>query len=107
MNLEKRQVFNMSSIWNTSQIVHQILIERPETRGSDELLFYAVHKKLIRPNARYRDVIYDIRTGKLPPFESIRRSRQKVQEKYPELKSPNAQHHRQRKQAEYREYARW
>jgi hypothetical protein len=42
----------------------------------------------------------------LPCFESIRRSRQKLQEKYPELNDIETAIHRADKEEEYREFVR-
>ena len=42
----------------------------------------------------------------LPPFESVRRCRQKVQAKHPELVDPSTAKHRHRLIDEYKEVAR-
>lgn len=75
----------------TSKIVLRILETEPQTRNSDSYLYLKV--------LEYYDNMYDacmrklpietflINMGKykIPNFETVRRSRQKVQRKYPDL----------------------
>lgn len=77
----------MKNIQATSAIVKQVLEESPETRNSDSLLYIKViehiNKTLIyKPLA---DVLQNRKEYGIPPFESVRRSRQKIQSCFPNL----------------------
>ena len=81
----------MNDLKNVTQIVKEILENNEATRNSDSLLYLEVLQ------------LYSFRTGKAlslisvpyflthmdelgyPPFESVRRTRQKIQATYPEL----------------------
>jgi hypothetical protein len=67
-----------------------------------------VHESII-PGASdmtLNQVLGLITRKELPCFESIRRARQKVQEKYPELTDVTTMIHRLDKEQEYREFVR-
>lgn len=70
--------------------VKDILIQYPESRDSDELLQLKVwarqYPQLRSKTYRYWDWAILFRDKKLASAESIRRSRQKLQEKHPELR---------------------
>jgi hypothetical protein len=94
---------------NTKALVKSILETIPETRSSDTLLYYEVCKVkneyiLDEP---FGGVLRIFSKLGLPPFESVRRSRQKVQEEHPELAaSAEVQVFRAENEEEYREFAR-
>lgn len=77
----------MKAIKRTSDLVKEILEQVPDTRNSDMLLYYMVcYKKNITTLGQpFGYVIMNLKSLKLPPFESVRRSRQKIQSIYPEL----------------------
>ena len=77
----------MKNIQATAAIVKQVLEESPETRNSDSLLYIKViehiNKTLIyKPLA---DVLQNRKAYGIPPFETVRRSRQKIQACCPAL----------------------
>lgn len=83
----------MQKILNTAKMVKLALTVCPETRNSDSFLYL----KIIEQVAIDKDM--DIRTIPLPhflenfqrwgfpPFETVRRTRQKLQAEFPELAS--------------------
>ena len=103
----------MSKLNNLTALVRIILESKPQTRNSDGLLWLEV----LEHQASEKGV--DLRmfsvTSFLPrigelgfsPFESVRRTRQKLQATYPHLAAAEAvQAFRAEQEAEYREYAR-
>lgn len=86
--------------------VKELLEEYPMARNDDRFLMTAVYVKKygVNPYSPFKDVMkrYD-----LPPFESIRRTRQKVQADNPELRADfKVEEIRMELQREYIEYAR-
>ena len=77
----------MKHIQKTSKIVEQLLQDHPETRNSDDFLYLKVCEKInvISLALPFHEVLLCRKKYKLPPFESVRRTRQKLQKKYPEL----------------------
>ena len=77
----------MKNIKITSDLVKEILEEVPETRNSDMHLYYMVCFKTNTTTLGmpFGQVIMNLKSLKLPPFESVRRSRQKIQSAFPEL----------------------
>ena len=79
----------MKNIRRTSDIVKDILENVPEARNSDDLLYINVCKK-VSPmvcNQPFQTVMLMRDELSSPPFESVRRSRQKLQASYPELRA--------------------
>lgn len=103
----------MKRIKDVTELVIASLKAHPQARNSDNYLYYIICKdrlekqglnieRLSLANALLQREAYD-----LPPFESVRRARQKVQVKYPELAAvPEVEEARGWLEAEYREYAR-
>lgn len=75
----------MSRLKNLSKKVEEILRDYPLAREDDRYLITAVYIRGygVRPNAGFKEVMKDYT---LPPFESIRRARQKIQETNPALR---------------------
>lgn len=99
----------MSELKRTSEIVYKLLKENTLARKDDNYLIKKVHEEII-PGASdmtLNQVLGLITQKRLPGFETIRRSRQKIQEKYPELNDVKTMIHRCDKEKEYREFARW
>ena len=72
-------------LYKLSEIVRSELESRPETRSSDRMLIYSVYRDHYGVNNdKWSNVILN---KDLPSFESIRRCRQKLQAKHPELKA--------------------
>lgn len=77
----------MKKIRRTSDIVKDILENIPDTRNSDDKLYFQVCKR-INPDALNKPfymVVLHRKEHSFPPFESVRRARQKLQASYPEL----------------------
>lgn len=77
----------MKNIKRTSDIVKEILTNVPESRDDDDLLYINVCKKVspMACNQPFQTVLLMRKTLNIPPFESVRRTRQKLQASYPEL----------------------
>lgn len=99
----------MNELKRTSEIVYKLLKENALTRKDDNYLIKKVHEEII-PGASdmtLNQVLSLITLKRLPGFETIRRARQKMQEKHPELNDIKTMIHRLDKEEEYREFARW
>lgn len=71
----------------TKELVKYILTRDPRTRNSDDLLYLRVceikgGEVVKRP---FWDVLLNRKNYGIPPFETVRRNRQKLQRAYPEL----------------------
>lgn len=92
-----------------STVVRDVLESNPETRDSDDKLYYQVCK-LICPDISvipFGKVLMNRKHYGLPAFESVRRTRQKLQHDYPELRACNQiDVERKIREEEFREYAR-
>lgn len=99
----------MSKLNTTKALVKSILTSKEDTRNSDMLLYLEVAKQ-INPqvlNNTFGSVLLWLDKYSLPPFESVRRARQKLQAKYPELAAcETVQEYRAENEAEYRDFAR-
>lgn len=94
----------MSRLKTLAKQVQQILEEYPIARSDDRFLVTAVYSKYIDVDMPFRQVMKDYT---LPPFESIRRSRQKIQETRPDLRAnADIEQIRMDLQEEYIEFAR-
>lgn len=100
-------------LYTTANLVKTILQEEPQTRSSDNLLYLKVIERIAserKLDIKNLSVYYFLRYMRIygfPPFESVRRARQKIQAQHPEL-SANAKVQEQREinEVEYREFAR-
>lgn len=98
----------MDNIKKTSELVKKILETVPETRNSDMLLYYRVCETLNNEalSAPFGMVILELKKRKLPGFETVRRSRQKIQREFPELAGCSAvEAHRTLNEEKFRDYA--
>ena len=96
-------------IKDTKKIVEAVLSEIPETRSCDNLLILEV-LRFIDPNVidmPFKKVIAECtENGKYPAFETIRRTRQKVQAENPYLKATDkVEHMRQFQEHKFFEFA--
>lgn len=87
------------------ELVHMTLKREPATRNSDRLLALRVYECFgVSPSDSIESVLMD---PDLPGFETIRRTRQKVQAEFPRLKADKAvEAMRAELETEYREFAR-
>jgi hypothetical protein len=99
----------MNKLKSTKELVKSILEEVEETRSSDMQLYFEVCNR-INPeslDAPFCVVIMNLDKLHLPPFESVRRSRQKIQAECPHLAaSPEIQIFRAENEEVYRDFAR-
>ena len=73
----------------TEKLVKRILIEYPMARSSDSYLYIRVVKALCPEalNKPFSEVMFNLKELGLPCFETVRRSRQKIQNENPILKA--------------------
>lgn len=84
-------------------LVKYHLKNNPATRDSDTRL-YLECIELIHPGASKQPIRLVLNDDRYPPFETVRRARQKLQETCPELRGSEwVQKHRAELEAEYRE----
>lgn len=103
----------MADLKNITAQVKEILEKDKDARNSDNLLYLRVYEQrckeiCLHPWALSTTCFLEnMQSYGFPPFESVRRARQKVQQKYPELSANKAvQAMRAEKQREYLDYAR-
>ena len=103
----------MQDLKTTKRLVVDALEKHPQTRNSDNYLYFIICKgqlekqgldieKISLSNALLHRKKYG-----LPPFESVRRTRQKAQEKNPKLAAlPEVEAARIEEEKNFREFAR-
>jgi len=101
----------MSNIKTIEGKVRAILYDVPATRNDDMKLYFLVCKECVKEKHGIEDISLEyamnhyIELG-LPNYETVRRSRAKIQATTPELAcSPEVRRARNRKQREYYQYA--
>lgn len=85
--------------------VKRILENNPETRSDDWLLILKVWEEYISTDIPVETLLKNHVQLDVPSFESIRRSRQKIQADNPHLVNEVARTIRKKEEAEFREYA--
>lgn len=98
----------MSRCSKVEPVVRKVLEENLETRGDDFLLVYKVFKEFLPDidNYDFKEIMLNHREYNLPYFESVRRTRQKLQSKNPDLlPSENTRRGRKLEEADYISYA--
>lgn len=103
----------MNDIKQTSKLVKQILTENPQTRNSDSLLYLKVlerqaeQKEISIQCVFLSDFLLNSAAWGFAPFETVRRSRQKIQRQHPDLAcTEKVAQLRLENEAIYRDYAR-
>lgn len=81
----------MTNLKNTTALVKSILEQDKQSRNSDSFLYL----KVLTAEAKQKGIdlekmtvpyfLLNLHGAGLPPFESVRRARQKIQASYPEL----------------------
>ena len=95
----------MARITKVQPIVHNILIDKPETRADDFILALEVYKHFVNIEMSLATVFeHHIELG-LPSLASIVRVRRKLQRKHPELEDKTAAEIRAQEETEFRDYA--
>lgn len=101
----------MYKLKTVEKLVYDILKQYPAARDNDMELYYLVGMECFFLShggtmLLFEDVMRNYRLLGIPCFESVRRTRQKIQAKHPELGcSPETRRARTRSEAMYREYA--
>lgn len=97
----------------TTNLVKTLLTIDPQTRNSDSYLYLkvlehtAIQKGIDLSKFPVPYFLTHMKEHGFPPFESVRRSRQKLQRAYPELKAcKSVQEARAENEIEFRQYAR-
>ena len=100
-------------IKTTSDLVHEILKTEPECRNSDNILYLRVLQTIGKQNGidvntmSVPTLFLNMHSMKLPAFETVRRTRQKIQHHFPELSAHKpVSDFRAQKEKIFREYAR-
>ena len=96
----------MARIQKVQDLVFDILLDYPETRGNDFLLVLEVFKRFTSATLSFEEVLRRHLEFGLPSFASVVRSRRKLQRKYPELIDREAADVREIEEEVYCEYAR-
>ena len=105
---------NVKHLISITRRVKLILEEYPETRNDDNLLWWKTIEMIadevgedfvdMKP---FKYMLLNFNRLNFPTFETVSRTRRKVQEKYPELKgTKKVQNQRAKSEQAYREYAR-
>lgn len=101
----------MKRLQTVENIVRPILERSIEARNDDMVLFRLICSECMErygycENVAFDDVMRNYKKYGIPRFESVRRTRQKIQAKYPELGcSPEVRRARKKAEAAYRDYA--
>ena len=98
----------MSKIDEVSKVVYRLLCEDAKARDDDVYLYLRVCKHFDAEalNEPFGRVLSSLRDYYLPPFETVRRSRQKNQQLHPELSaSEEIKKIRDKTRKKYRAYA--
>lgn len=93
----------------TTELVKDILEHDPAARSSDDYLYYMVCRKIDgnSVNLPFWKVMLNRKEYNFPAFESVRRVRQKMQAKNPELSGDSTvEAYREMNEEVFREYAR-
>lgn len=92
--------------WKLTDIVRLLLRSFPELREDDDLLIAEVYRFLGVSTESFADVMATRKRRGLPSFESIRRTRQKLQETEPSLRpGEEVQQIRKKEEVKYYDYA--
>lgn len=103
----------MDNLTKLSELVHKALVKNERARNSDTYLYYIVCNEKLKGNGHdiakitFADSLLRRDELGLPLFESVRRTRQKIQHDNPELAgSREVEAFRAENEKEFREYAR-
>lgn len=103
----------MDNLKKTSQLVKLMLETYPETRNSDNVLYYKVCATIGKINGidiekmSMPHFLLNLKEYGMPAFETVRRTRQKIVREFPELAGNSAvEAQRTLNEEAFREYAR-
>ncbi len=97
----------MAKLKNIEPLVREALINNPDSRGDNFILYAEVLRHFCSINRlTFAEVcVHHVQLG-VPSLETITRCRRKLQEKDPSLKDTAAAEIRENEEEEYREYSR-
>ena len=102
----------MSNLDNVSALVRHILVENKSARNSDNVLYALVIEQYAKKDGidleemKFKTFISKLEHHVFPAFETVRRSRQKVQENSPELCAVGrVERRRTKEERQYRKFA--
>ena len=103
----------MNDLRSVAKLVEKALINHPEARNCDNYLYYVVCHELLEKiglnidRVSFSSALLNRKAYGLPPFETVRRTRQKIQEHHPELRGSDVvEETRAYMEDVYRDYAR-
>lgn len=103
----------MKDLKTTKALVQKLLEQDEKARNSDSYLYYRVIKTIADKNnidlTKITVIAFLLNMNRypFPPFESVRRTRQKIQEKYPHLAPCKVvEEYRAENEEAFREFAR-
>ena len=103
----------MGSIKGVAKEVKGVLERIPKARNSDDILYYYVCRRMLHEkgfnidNLNFSSIFLRRKEYGIPPFETVRRSRQKIQSEIPELRAnADVEAMREVLEEEYKAYAR-
>lgn len=103
----------MDNLKTTTDLVKDILKNNPSARNSDNVLYYCVLSKIGKRNGidienmSITTFFLHLKEYGFPQFESVRRTRQKIQACHPELSGcDTVEAHRTANEEVFRDYAR-
>lgn len=103
----------MKDLNSTKALVQSILEKNPQTRNSDSYLYLCVlnviaeKRNLDLSKLSVPQFLLNLRISPFPPFESVRRTRQKLQREFPHLSACEVvSEYRAENEAVFREFAR-
>ena len=91
----------------TERLVLSILENVPQTRNSDQLLYLTVIEQIGRGNSNkpISEILLNLEELGLPCFETVRRSRQKIQAEREDLRAcDKVQDYREEREESFRRY---
>ena len=89
-------------IRETHKLVKEILEQDPKTRNSDDILYLAIVKKLCPATISVSGLFTNRAFYNVPPYETVRRTRQRLQAELPELRGNDK---RRQRAKDFRAYA--
>ena len=103
----------MQDLQTTKKLVLDVLVNNPQARNSDNYLYYIICKGQLEKQGldigkiSLSTALLRREEFALPPFETVRRTRQKAQEKNPALAAvPEVEAARIAEEEKFREFAR-
>lgn len=99
----------LKSLITTKELVKCVLEQVPETRSSDMLLYFVICDRLNATALElpFGSVITNLEKYHLPPFETVRRTRQYIQRKNPWLSAcKTVEDFRKENEADFKDFAR-